>query len=117
DISKNGPKIVCPIIQIAFTGKHREKEQQRERVKERDREAKEKVCRTGSHSNSNGHYLIPGSFSSSATCSLCSKSLQKKHGLRVFIKQMGSGIFHKPQRNHTCDKYGRGLGPLKKKKS
>ncbi|XP_038163871.1 rho guanine nucleotide exchange factor 18 [Cyprinodon tularosa] len=63
-------------------GKHREKEQQRERVKERDREAKEKVCRTGSHSNSNGHYLIPGSFSSSATCSLCSKSLQKKHGLQ-----------------------------------
>ncbi|KAM4738432.1 rho guanine nucleotide exchange factor 18 [Anableps anableps] len=62
-------------------GKNREKELQRERAKERDKEAKEKVCRTSS-SSSNGHHLVPGSFSSSATCSLCSKSLQKKHGLQ-----------------------------------
>uniref|UniRef100_A0A3Q2P0G1 Phorbol-ester/DAG-type domain-containing protein n=1 Tax=Fundulus heteroclitus TaxID=8078 RepID=A0A3Q2P0G1_FUNHE len=61
-----------PIIQ-------EKKELQRERAKERDREAKERVCRTTS--SSNGHRLVPGSFSSSATCSLCSKSLQKKHGL------------------------------------
>ncbi|MEQ2205203.1 hypothetical protein XENOCAPTIV_003853, partial [Xenoophorus captivus] len=60
-------------------GKNREKELHR--VKERDREAKGKVCRTTS-SSTNGHHLVPGSFSSSATCSLCSKSLQKKHGLQ-----------------------------------
>ncbi|XP_017262482.2 rho guanine nucleotide exchange factor 18 isoform X2 [Kryptolebias marmoratus] len=59
-------------------GKNREKELQRERAKEKDKEAKEKECR----SSSNGHRLVPGSFSSSATCSLCSKSLQKKHGLQ-----------------------------------
>uniref|UniRef100_A0A096LVA4 Rho/rac guanine nucleotide exchange factor (GEF) 18b n=1 Tax=Poecilia formosa TaxID=48698 RepID=A0A096LVA4_POEFO len=59
-------------------GKNREKELQRERAKERDKE-KEKVCRTRS---SNGHHLVPGSFSSSATCSLCSKSLLKKHGMQ-----------------------------------
>uniref|UniRef100_A0A8D2ZTK0 Rho/rac guanine nucleotide exchange factor (GEF) 18b n=1 Tax=Scophthalmus maximus TaxID=52904 RepID=A0A8D2ZTK0_SCOMX len=56
-------------------GKNREKEQQ----KEKEREAKEKVC--GSRSSS-GHYLVPGAFSSCATCSLCSKTLQKKHGLQ-----------------------------------
>ncbi|MEQ2313576.1 hypothetical protein AMECASPLE_003363 [Ameca splendens] len=60
-------------------GKNREKELHR--AKERDREAKGKVCRTTS-SSTNGHDLVPGSFSSSATCSLCSKSLQKKHGLQ-----------------------------------
>nr|XP_046247316.1 rho guanine nucleotide exchange factor 18 isoform X2 [Scatophagus argus] len=53
-------------------GKNREKEQQ----KEKGKEAKEKVC------SSNTHYLVPGSFSSCATCSLCSKTLQKKHGLQ-----------------------------------
>ncbi|XP_043985337.1 rho guanine nucleotide exchange factor 18 isoform X4 [Gambusia affinis] len=58
-------------------GKNRGKELQRER----DREEKEKVCRTGS-SSSNGHHFVPGSFSSSATCSLCSKSLLKKHGMQ-----------------------------------
>ncbi|XP_041791119.1 rho guanine nucleotide exchange factor 18 isoform X3 [Chelmon rostratus] len=55
-------------------GKNREKEQQREKGKE----AKEKVCGGGG----NRHYLVPGSFSSCATCSLCSKTLQKKHGLQ-----------------------------------
>lgn len=53
-------------------GKNREKEQQKERGKE-----KEKEC-----SRSNGHHLVPGSFSICATCSLCSKTLQKKHGLQ-----------------------------------
>ncbi|XP_023195125.1 rho guanine nucleotide exchange factor 18 isoform X1 [Xiphophorus maculatus] len=60
-------------------GKNREKELQRDRAKDRDREVKEKVCRTSSR---NGHCLVPGSFSSSATCSLCSKSLLKKHGMQ-----------------------------------
>ncbi|XP_024135061.1 rho guanine nucleotide exchange factor 18 isoform X2 [Oryzias melastigma] len=55
-------------------GKNREKEHQR--AKERDREVKEKVR------SSNGHVLMTGSFSSCATCSLCSKTLQKKHGLQ-----------------------------------
>ncbi|XP_041862141.1 rho guanine nucleotide exchange factor 18-like isoform X2 [Melanotaenia boesemani] len=61
-------------------GKNREKEQQKERAKERDRETreKEKMCT----SNNSGHHLVPGSFSSCATCSLCGKSLQKKHGLQ-----------------------------------
>ncbi|XP_076582434.1 rho guanine nucleotide exchange factor 18 isoform X2 [Chaetodon auriga] len=55
-------------------GKNREKEQQ----KEKGKEAREKVCSGGS----SRHYLVPGSFSSCATCSLCSKTLQKKHGLQ-----------------------------------
>ncbi|XP_071399428.1 rho guanine nucleotide exchange factor 18 isoform X1 [Centroberyx affinis] len=63
-------------------GKNREKEQQREkgREKEKEREPKEryKVC----CSSSNGHQLVPGAFSSCATCSLCSKTLQRKHGLQ-----------------------------------
>ncbi|KAM8889606.1 rho guanine nucleotide exchange factor 18 isoform 3-T3 [Synchiropus picturatus] len=54
-------------------GKNRDKEQQRER----EREAKEKGSR-----RSNGHELVPGSFSSCATCSLCCKTLQQKHGLQ-----------------------------------
>uniref|UniRef100_A0A7N6A6T4 Rho/rac guanine nucleotide exchange factor (GEF) 18b n=1 Tax=Anabas testudineus TaxID=64144 RepID=A0A7N6A6T4_ANATE len=57
-------------------GKNREKDQQKEKGKER--EAKEKVCR----SSSNGHCLTPGTFSSCATCSLCSKTLQRKHSLQ-----------------------------------
>ncbi|XP_047443182.1 rho guanine nucleotide exchange factor 18 isoform X2 [Mugil cephalus] len=56
-------------------GKNREKD----RAKERETREKEKVCRS---SSSNGHRLVPGSFSSCATCSLCSKTLQKKHGLQ-----------------------------------
>ncbi|XP_026013525.1 rho guanine nucleotide exchange factor 18 isoform X2 [Astatotilapia calliptera] len=59
-------------------GKNREKEPQKDKVKDKDREPKEKMC--GIHSN--GHHLVPGSFSSCATCSLCSKALQKKHGLQ-----------------------------------
>lgn len=58
---------------IPLQGKNREKEQLKEKGKEK--EAKEKVC-------SNRHHLVPGSFSSCATCSLCSKTLQKKHGLQ-----------------------------------
>jgi hypothetical protein len=57
-------------------GKNREKEQQK--GKERELKEKEKLH----HSSSSGHNLVPGSFSSCATCSLCSKALQKKHGLQ-----------------------------------
>ncbi|KAM9478448.1 rho guanine nucleotide exchange factor 18 isoform 2-T3 [Salvelinus alpinus] len=57
-------------------GKNREKEQQK--GKEREPKEKEKLH----HSSSSGHNLVPGSFSSCATCSLCSKALQKKHGLQ-----------------------------------
>ncbi|XP_034035736.1 rho guanine nucleotide exchange factor 18-like [Thalassophryne amazonica] len=59
-------------------GKNREKEQHKEKGKEKEREVKEKdkVC------GSSGHQLVPGSFSSCATCSLCGKALQKKHGLQ-----------------------------------
>ncbi|KAI4890127.1 hypothetical protein NFI96_023026 [Prochilodus magdalenae] len=68
-------------------GKNREKDQQREkgreREKEKEREPKEKTRRTSLISRSvNGHQLVTGSFSSLATCSLCSKSLQRKHGLQ-----------------------------------
>ncbi|CAL1593637.1 unnamed protein product [Knipowitschia caucasica] len=61
-------------------GKTREKEQQRERVKE-VKEVKDQQHR-GRVISSNGHDFVPGSFSSCATCSLCSKGLQKKHGLQ-----------------------------------
>ncbi|XP_051978055.1 rho guanine nucleotide exchange factor 18-like isoform X1 [Xyrauchen texanus] len=50
-------------------GKIREKDQHKEC---------EKVRRT----SVSGHQLVPGSFSCWATCSLCSKSLQQKHGLQ-----------------------------------
>lgn len=64
---------------VPLQGKSREKEQQKERGKEKEREAKEKVCGSSSR---NGHYLVPGAFSSCASCSLCSKTLQRKHGLQ-----------------------------------
>ncbi|KAG7514679.1 hypothetical protein JOB18_039884 [Solea senegalensis] len=61
-------------------GKNREKDPQKEK------DAKDKLCGRSSSSNSSssssGHYLVPGAFSSCATCSLCSKSLQKRHGLQ-----------------------------------
>ncbi|XP_041646746.1 rho guanine nucleotide exchange factor 18 isoform X2 [Cheilinus undulatus] len=57
-------------------GKNREKEQSKEKGKEKERETKDKMC------SSNSHFLVPGAFSSCATCSLCSKTLQKKHGLQ-----------------------------------
>ncbi|KAF7703119.1 hypothetical protein HF521_022126 [Silurus meridionalis] len=70
-------------------GKTREKEQQKERdrerekekekEKERERELKESTCVVSS--SCNGHQLVRGFFSSRATCSLCSKTLQRKHGL------------------------------------
>ncbi|XP_026091431.1 rho guanine nucleotide exchange factor 18-like isoform X3 [Carassius auratus] len=65
-------------------GKTREKEQQkeksRERDKDREKELRERVkVRRRSVS---GHQLVPGSFSTWATCSLCSKTLQRKHGLQ-----------------------------------
>lgn len=66
-------------------GKNRDKEQQREKGKEREAKEKDKVCSRNTSSNSSnspGHHLVPGAFSSCATCSLCSKTLQKKHGLQ-----------------------------------
>ncbi|XP_066503243.1 rho guanine nucleotide exchange factor 18 [Hoplias malabaricus] len=70
-------------------GKTREKEQQkekgkdREKEKEKEREVKEKTRGSSLIGRSaNGHLLISGSFSSLATCSLCSKSLQRKHGMQ-----------------------------------
>ncbi|XP_033934231.1 rho guanine nucleotide exchange factor 18, partial [Pseudochaenichthys georgianus] len=53
-------------------GKNREKEHQKE--KEKDTVCGSRRC--------HGHHLVPGSFSSCATCSLCSKTLQRKHGLQ-----------------------------------
>ncbi|XP_036410058.1 rho guanine nucleotide exchange factor 18-like isoform X3 [Megalops cyprinoides] len=53
--------------------KGKQKEQQKER--ERDRELKEKEKERLS---SYGHQLVPGTFSSWTTCSVCSKSLQGK---------------------------------------
>ncbi|XP_072516058.1 rho guanine nucleotide exchange factor 18 isoform X2 [Salminus brasiliensis] len=64
-------------------GEKREREKEKEREKERERELKEKTRRSSMISRTaNGHQLILGSFSSLATCSLCSKSLQRKHGLQ-----------------------------------
>ncbi|XP_054644706.1 rho guanine nucleotide exchange factor 18 isoform X3 [Dunckerocampus dactyliophorus] len=57
-------------------GKTRDKEHPL-RGKEKDREA---TGTEGSHSN--GHFLALGTFSSHATCSLCGKTLQKKHSLQ-----------------------------------
>ncbi|XDV22597.1 hypothetical protein PO909_027462 [Leuciscus waleckii] len=65
-------------------GKTREKEQHKEKSREREKERekelrqREKVRRR----SVSGHQLEPGSFSSWATCSLCSKTLQGKHGLQ-----------------------------------
>ncbi|KAG1945949.1 rho guanine nucleotide exchange factor 18-like isoform X1 [Pimephales promelas] len=65
-------------------GKIREKEQNKEKSREREKERekelreREKVRRR----SVSGHQLVPGSFSSWATCSLCSKTLQRKHGLQ-----------------------------------
>lgn len=52
-------------------GKNREKGRQRGRL------AAGAAAEGGS-----SHRLVPGSFSSCATCSICSKTLQKKHGLQ-----------------------------------
>ncbi|KAK6313700.1 hypothetical protein J4Q44_G00151590 [Coregonus suidteri] len=60
-------------------GKNREKEQHREKEREREQpKDKDKLH----HTTSSGHKLVPGSFSCCATCSLCSKALQRKHGLQ-----------------------------------
>ncbi|KAG9350664.1 hypothetical protein JZ751_024553 [Albula glossodonta] len=71
-------------------GKSREREQQKEKGKEREkeRETKEKLkLRRNSsgnigNSSCSGHQLVPGTFSTWATCSLCSKTLQRKHGMQ-----------------------------------
>ncbi|XP_067252524.1 rho guanine nucleotide exchange factor 18 isoform X2 [Chanodichthys erythropterus] len=59
---------------------HKEKNREREKDKEKEKELREreKVRRR----SVSGHQLVPGSFSSWATCSLCSKTLQRKHGLQ-----------------------------------
>ncbi|XP_035268649.1 rho guanine nucleotide exchange factor 18 isoform X3 [Anguilla anguilla] len=59
-------------------GKGREKEPQKEKGKEREPKEKSKLRRN----STSGHQLVPGIFSNCATCSLCSKSLLRKHGLQ-----------------------------------
>lgn len=61
-----------PSVSVLPQGKNREKGRQR------GREAAGGARSSGGSS----HRLVPGSFSSCATCSLCSKTLQKKHGLQ-----------------------------------
>ncbi|XP_031431015.1 rho guanine nucleotide exchange factor 18 isoform X2 [Clupea harengus] len=61
-------------------GKHREKEKEQQKEKEKEREEKERD--RGRRRSTSGHQLVPGSFSMCATCSLCSKTLQRKHGLQ-----------------------------------
>ncbi|XP_048108076.1 rho guanine nucleotide exchange factor 18 isoform X3 [Alosa alosa] len=65
-------------------GKNREKEreQQKERGKEREKDREEKERGKGRRGSTSGHQLVPGSFSNWATCSLCSKTLQGKHGMQ-----------------------------------
>ncbi|XP_050950682.1 rho guanine nucleotide exchange factor 18 isoform X3 [Labeo rohita] len=67
-------------------GKTREKEQQKDKSREREKDKeKEKEFREREkvrRRSVSGHQLVPGSFSSWATCSLCSKTLQRKHGLQ-----------------------------------
>ncbi|TNM88028.1 hypothetical protein fugu_006249 [Takifugu bimaculatus] len=53
---------------------NKDKGKNREKARQRGRE--------GGGRNRNSHRLVPGSFSSCATCSLCSKTLQQKHGLQ-----------------------------------
>ncbi|XP_068599454.1 rho guanine nucleotide exchange factor 18 [Brachionichthys hirsutus] len=60
---------------------NKDKGKNREKVQQKEKETKEKICGNNS-SSSKRHHLVPGSFSSCATCSLCSKTLQKKHGLQ-----------------------------------
>ncbi|XP_053490399.1 rho guanine nucleotide exchange factor 18 isoform X3 [Ictalurus furcatus] len=60
--------------------REREKEKEKEKERERERELKESTCVVSS--SCNGHQFVRGSFSSRATCSLCSKTLQRKHGLQ-----------------------------------
>ncbi|XP_016351133.1 rho guanine nucleotide exchange factor 18-like isoform X2 [Sinocyclocheilus anshuiensis] len=67
-------------------GKTRDKEQQKEKSREREKyKEKEKElreCVKVRRRSVSGHQLVPGSFSTWATCSLCSKTLQRKHGLQ-----------------------------------
>ncbi|XP_063057159.1 rho guanine nucleotide exchange factor 18 isoform X2 [Engraulis encrasicolus] len=67
-------------------GKTREKDreqQQREKDKDREKEREEKEREKVRRRSSSGHQLVPGSFSSWTTCTLCSKTLQqRKHGLQ-----------------------------------
>ncbi|XP_058870836.1 rho guanine nucleotide exchange factor 18-like isoform X1 [Acipenser ruthenus] len=75
-------------------GKNREKEQQKEKEKEREKE-KEKEPKEKMRMR-NGHQLVPGTFSSCTTCTLCSKTLQRKPGLQC----MNCGVnVHKSCKN------------------
>ncbi|CAG5860905.1 unnamed protein product [Menidia menidia] len=76
-------------------GKNRDKEQQRERAKERDREARDKA-------GCGGHALVPGSFSSCATCSLCGRSLQRKHGLQCMKPDHCSVSYWRDSLQRVC---------------
>ncbi|KTF76398.1 hypothetical protein cypCar_00039659, partial [Cyprinus carpio] len=58
--------------------KSREREKYKDKEKEKELHEREKVRRR----SVSGHQLVPGSFSTWATCSLCSKTLQRKHGLQ-----------------------------------
>ncbi|MFT7798706.1 rho guanine nucleotide exchange factor 18 isoform X1 [Arapaima gigas] len=44
--------------------------------------SKEKGSKENAKAHSNGHQFVPGTFSSCTTCSLCSKTLQKKNSLQ-----------------------------------
>ncbi|XP_041085018.1 rho guanine nucleotide exchange factor 18-like [Polyodon spathula] len=75
-------------------GKNREKEQQKEKEKEREKE-KEKEPKEKMQLR-NGHQLVPGTFSSCTTCTLCGKTLLRKPGLQC----MNCGVnVHKSCKN------------------
>ncbi|XP_018583864.1 rho guanine nucleotide exchange factor 18 isoform X2 [Scleropages formosus] len=57
--------------------KDKGKSKEKDRGREKEKESKEKF-----KAHSNGHQLVPGMFSSCTTCSLCSKTLQKKNSLQ-----------------------------------
>ncbi|XP_061883750.1 rho guanine nucleotide exchange factor 18-like isoform X3 [Entelurus aequoreus] len=58
------------------------KEKGKNRDKEPQQRAREKEAQETEGSHGNGHVLALGTFSSCATCSLCGKTLQKKHSLQ-----------------------------------
>ncbi|KAJ8374613.1 hypothetical protein SKAU_G00051930 [Synaphobranchus kaupii] len=62
--------------------KGKSREPQKEKGKEREKEREPKERKKLRRASSTGHQLVPGIFSSLATCSLCSKTLQRKHGMQ-----------------------------------
>ncbi|TWW57943.1 hypothetical protein D4764_07G0006620 [Takifugu flavidus] len=69
---------------------NKDKGKNREKARQRGREG------GGGGRNRNSHRLVPGSFSSCATCSLCSKTLQQKHGLQC-TSEVALGCFTSAQ--------------------